>query len=96
MSVNKDMVLVAANGVKARDEEFGLLIVSKTTPALSLNMDSRYVWKQIDGKRSVLEILRNVEEQFEGEDLEETTLELLDMFFNIGLVEEVGGEVHGA
>lgn len=95
MNVNKDMILVITNGVRAREEKFGLLVVSKTAPALSLNMDSKYVWEQIDGNRSVLEILHNVENQFEGKDLEKTTLELLDTFLNIGLVEKVEGKVYG-
>ena len=38
-----DTIFVFAEGVKTREEDFGLLVISKTTPALSLNIDSKFI-----------------------------------------------------
>lgn len=62
--MNELAVYRLANGVKAREESFGLLIVSKSTPALSLNEDGKIVWMMIDGKNSVKNIIDEISKKY--------------------------------
>lgn len=78
------------DGVRARRESFGLLIVSKSTPALSLNDDGRIVWELIDGKNSVKNIIDKVSDQYDDDSVREKVFELLDGFVKLNLIESVG------
>lgn len=92
MDIKSEMVFAFAEGVKAREEDFGLLVVSKSTPALSLNNDSKYVWNLIDGKRSVSEILSIMKEDYQEDRLEELLFQTLSSLCNLGLLEVVEGK----
>lgn len=89
LSIDKKVIFKLVDGVKAREEDFGLLVVSKTTPALALNEDTAYLWRLIDGKTTVDEIIHKLAENFKGANMEKTALELLETLFSIGLIEEV-------
>lgn len=86
MNIQNDTIFAYAEGVKSRTEEFGLLIVSKTTPALSLNMDSKFVWELIDGKRTVSEIVDAVMAEYHNDVVQEGVPHLLDRLLNLGLL----------
>ena len=88
LDINKNAIFKLAAGVKAREEDFGLLVASKTTPALALNEDIAYLWRLIDGKNTVDEIIHKLAENFKGVNMEKTALELLETLFSIGLIEE--------
>lgn len=83
---NDNSVFFVADGVRAREEEFGLLVVSRTTPALSLNADCKFLWNLIDGNRPVREIVSAVEDAYEGDTQKESTLQCLETFRKLGLV----------
>lgn len=83
------VVYKLVDGVRARRESFGLLIVSKSTPALSLNDDGRIVWELIDGKNSVKNIIDEVSDQYDDDSVREKVFELLDGFVKLNLIEPV-------
>ena len=78
-----------STGVRARDEGFGLLVVSKRTPILSLNNDSALIWKMIDGKSTLAEIISKVNQQIDGD--EERNSDVVFQFvrscYELGLLE---------
>lgn len=53
-------------GVRARREEFGLLIFTNRTPILSMNTDAAAIWNLIDGCRSTADIASSIP-QLEGD-----------------------------
>ena len=83
-----DTIFVFAEGVKTREEDFGLLVISKTTTALSLNIDSKFIWNLIDGKRSVAGILSVIEDEYEGENLQRRLVDMLLVFQKLGLIQK--------
>jgi hypothetical protein len=76
-------------GVKAREERFGLLIVSKSTPALSLNEDGKVVWALINGKNSVNDMIDEVSKQYDTASVREKVIELIEGFEKLNLIEPV-------
>lgn len=76
-------------GVKAREESFGLLIVSKSTPALSLNEDGKVVWALINGKNSVKDMIDEVSKQYDTASVRKKVIELLEGFEKLNLIEPV-------
>ena len=83
-----ETVLRLSDGVKGREEKFGLLIISRTTPALCLNTDGKFVFNMIDGQRSIAEIIGATNEEYEG-DAREKVYELLQSFVDLQLCELV-------
>lgn len=84
--LNKESILKIADDVKVREESFGLLIVSKSTPALSLNFDGKDVWYKIDGKRSITQIIEEISKEYKSDDVENKTMQLLEGFLQLKLV----------
>lgn len=84
MKVNE--VYQVADDIRVREEEFGLLLVSKITPALALNKDMKVVWELIDGKRTCGQIVSEVKSQFVGENIEAKIAEAIDSLAKIGLI----------
>lgn len=79
-----------AEGVKARDEDFGLLVVSKTTPALALNDDMKTVWELIDGQNTCGQIISAVKTQYaESSHVESKLAEIFDALIQTGLIQLV-------
>ena len=89
MSIAKDLIFTFTDGVKAREEDFGLLVVSKSTPALSLNKDCKFVWELIDGKRTVSDILDKLNEEYEGDNIEELLYQILESLQKLNLIKAV-------
>lgn len=82
MKINDMTVLEFAEGVKCREESFGLLIISKTTPALSLNEDGKVVYELINGQNSVGNIIEEIKNKFDG-DIEDKVYQLLQSFVDL-------------
>lgn len=87
MKINE--IYRVADDVRVREEEFGLLLVSKITPALALNNDMKIVWELIDGKRTCGQIVSEVKSQFVGENIEEKIAEAIDSLAKVGLIQAV-------
>ncbi len=73
--------------VKVRDEEFGLLLVSKKTPILALNEDSKMIWECIDGKKTISEIAEFIDLSYEVKDSYKTVECFIESCFELRLVE---------
>lgn len=87
--MNELTVFRLVEGVKAREESFGLLIVSKSTPALSLNEDGKVVWELINGKNSVNDMIDEVSKQYDKVSVREKVIELVEGFEKLNLIEPV-------
>ncbi len=92
MKISENSVLDFAEGVKYRKEDFGILIVSKSTPALSLNHDGEFLWNHIDGKRSVSELIEITEKEY-NKNAHAKVTELLQNFVDLGLCVIKGSEL---
>jgi hypothetical protein len=88
-TIRRESVYKLADGVCGREEVFGLLVVSKTTPALSLNTDSKFVWKLLDGSRSVEGVIKLVREEYCDDDAEEKVKTFLADLLKLDLITEV-------
>lgn len=78
-----------AEGTRVRDEGFGLLLVSKTTPALALNDDMKTVWELIDGENTCEQIVSVVKAQYPAAHVESKITEIFDTLVKIGLIQLV-------
>lgn len=78
-----------AEGTRVREEDFGLLLVSKTTPALALKDDMKAVWELIDGKNNCEQIVSAVKAQYPGSHVESKIAEIFDILVKIGLIQLV-------
>lgn len=76
-------------GVRVREEGFGLLLVSKTTPALALNDDMKTVWKLIDGENTCEQVVSAVKAQYPSSNTESKIAEIFDILVKIGLIQLV-------
>jgi methyltransferase-like protein len=88
-TIKCETIYKIVDGVRSREEAFGILVVSKNTPALSLNMDSKFVWKLIDGSRTAADIIKLVFEEYGGNDVTENTKTLLEDLLKLGLIVDV-------
>lgn len=87
--MNELTVYRLVEGVKAREESFGLLIVSKSTPALSLNEDGKVVWTMLNGENSVKDIIDEVSKQYKEDSVRGKIIELIEGFEKLHLIEPV-------
>lgn len=87
--MNELTVYKLVEGVKAREESFGLLIVSKSTPALSLNEDGKNVWTMINGENTVKEIIDELSKQYKADSVRDKVIELVEGFEKLNLIEPV-------
>lgn len=87
--MNELTVYTLVEGVKAREESFGLLIVSKSTPALSLNEDGKAVWTMINGENSLKDIIDEVSKQYKADSVRSKVIELIEGFEKLNLIEPV-------
>lgn len=85
-TIEMNDVCQISEGVKSREESFGLLIVSKTTPAMSLNHDAKTVWELIDGVKTVSEIIAIIAQKYESNDVQDNVVEILNGFLQIKLI----------
>lgn len=59
-NLDLESVLIINSSTKTREEDFGLLVVSRTAPAMCLNQDAISVWNLCDGKRTLQEIINEL------------------------------------
>jgi hypothetical protein len=78
-----------ADGVRVRDEDFGLLVVSKSTPALALNDDMKLAWNLIDSVNSVNDISAALGEMYPGIDIASIVRDVFDKLIKLNLIELV-------
>lgn len=86
--ITKDMVFNITDGVKARKEYFGLLVVSKTTPAMSLNDDAMAVWELCNGVNTVDDIFKAINEVYQDDGIDESVIKALESFLKLGLIKQ--------
>ena len=80
-------VYCLSEGIRAREEDFGLLVVAKTIPALSLNKDMKVVWDLIDGKNTCADIIAAVKKQYPNSDIVEAKVaEIFDVLSKLNLI----------
>ena len=60
VEISDSVIPFIKDGIKVREETFGMLLVSKRTPILALNSDSALIWGMIDGKRNISEIANTI------------------------------------
>lgn len=89
MDVKMTSIPIGAEGIKTRIESFGMLLVSKRTPILTLNNDSTAIWRKLDGKRDVSAIVSELKNEYNcpESELETTVLSFLDNCHKLGLIE---------
>ncbi len=85
-AIEMNNVYQISEGVKSRDESFGLLIVSKTTPAMSLNHDAKAVWELIYGVKNVSEIVTIIAHQYDSNNVKDNVIEILNGSLQIKLI----------
>lgn len=89
MDVKRTSIPVCADGIKTRTESFGMLLVSKRTPILTLNDDSTAIWRKLDGSRDVSTIVTELKNEYDCPEnaLEDTVISFLDSCYKLGLIE---------
>jgi len=87
--MNFDEIYRISDGVRTREEDFGLLIVSKSTPALALNEDMKIVWDLIDGKTTCEKIISAVKAKYTESDVNSKVAEIFDTLIKIKLIQLV-------
>ena len=89
MDIKLTSVPFYAEGIKAREEHFGMLLVSKRTPILTLNDDSTAIWRKIDGLKEVSTIVSELKNEYScpENELEASVLAFLDNCQKLGLIE---------
>lgn len=89
IEIKDNMIPVIAEGIKVRKENFGLIVVSKRTPILTLNEDSTLIWNYIDGESSIFQIIERLNKKIDG-NLEEN-IKIMKLFFEncykLGLID---------
>ncbi len=88
MDIKLTSVPVCVDGIKTRSEAFGMLIVSKRTPILTLNDDSTAIWRKLDGEKDVLTIVSELKNEYDcsEDELVATVVTFLDNCYKLGLV----------
>lgn len=84
--MNMKTIYRIADGVRSREEDFGLLVVSKTTPALALNEDMKIVWNLIDGKSTVEQILFSIQKLYPKFEVEKKVVDIFNTLIKVGLI----------
>ena len=88
-SVSLKRIFKINYGVKTREENFGLLVVSKNTPALSLNEDSAAVLKLCNGTHTVENIIKIISEDYHNDSINNKVIETLEGFLKLGLIKQI-------
>lgn len=83
-------VYCLSDGIRAREEEFGLLVVAKSIPALSLNKDMKVVWDLIDGKNTCADIIAAVKNKYPtSNNVEAKITKIFDLLSKLNLIKIV-------
>ena len=89
--INDALVPFINDGVKARQESYGLLIVSKRTPILNLNEDSAALWTVMDGTKTICDIVNIMNDGIDNAKCSEQNRRIIMEFYKscyeLGLVD---------
>ena len=84
-----DSVLITSDSAKAREESFGILVVSRNAPSLCMNKDAISIWNLCDGTHKLKDIISELTNSFSDDDkkdAEEKILDVVNALFNHGLL----------
>ena len=84
--MKENAIYLIADGVHHREEKFGLMIISKTTPVLLFNDDMKLVWNLLYNGASYVQIIDAVKAQHVNLDVESKVDEIIDTLIRIGLI----------
>lgn len=84
--MKQNEIYLIADGVHHREEKFGLMIISKTTPVLLFNDDMKVVWHLIYNGSSYEQIIDAVKAQYVDLNVESKVDEIIDTLIRIGLI----------
>ena len=91
IEINDSLIPFANEGVKSRQESYGLLIVSKRTPILNLNEDSAVLWTAMDGTKKIHEIVTAMNVGLDSvEDAEQNRKVIMEFYkscYELGLID---------
>ena len=91
IEINDGLIPFINDGVKARQETYGLLIVSKRTPILNLNEDSAALWIAMDGTKKIHEIVALMNDGIDNvEDAEQNRKIIMEFYkscYELGLID---------
>lgn len=91
IEINDGLIPFIIDGVKSRQESYGLLIVSKRTPILNLNEDSTVLWTAIDGVKKIHEIVTCMNDGIDSaEDAEQNRKVIMEFYkscYELGLID---------
>lgn len=91
IEINDGLIPFINDGVKARQESYGLLIVSKRTPVLNLNEDSAALWTAMDGVKRIRKIVAFMNAGIDNiEDAEQNRKIIMEFYkscYELGLID---------
>ena len=91
IEINDGLIPFINDGVKSRQETYGMLIVSKRTPILNLNEDSASLWNAMDGTKKIHEIVAFMNDGIDNtEDAEQNRKIIMEFYkscYELGLVD---------
>lgn len=86
--MKENIIYLIADDVHQREENFGLMVISKTTPVLLFNDDMKVVWDLIYNGASYAQIIEAVKAQYVDVDVESKVDEIIETLIRIGLIYE--------
>lgn len=88
MDINIHSIPIYTDDIKVRKESFGMLLVSKRTPILTLNDDSTAIWCKINGIDDIKTIISKLRKEYNcsSSELEDTVITFLDNCNKLGLI----------
>lgn len=89
LMITDSMIPFVNEGIRVRDEDFGLIVISKRTPILTLNKDSTVIWKCIKGDCTIKQICEKINNDygFDSESNYKIVVEFLENCHKLGLVD---------
>lgn len=86
--MKENAIYLIADGVRHREENFGLMIISKTTPVLLFNDDMKVVWNLLYNGASYVQIIDALKAQYVDSCVESKVDEIIGTLIRIGLIYE--------
>ena len=83
-------ILNVNSSARTREESFGILIASRTTPAVCLNEDAILIWNLCNGKNTLQAIIDKLTQDFpkdnKKEEAEEKIIRVITTLLSFNLV----------
>lgn len=86
-----ESILSVSDTTKTREEDFGLMVVSRTAPAMCLNDDAIAIWDLCNGKNSLQEITEKLTQGFDAAEKEivsQKIFAVIQTLLNLNLLSE--------